>query len=233
MKSFLQQYIAFAKKQDWPVTAQDKNIIKAIFSIHHHFTQHDLAQHQSLKKNNAHDLREMLDRLIQSGMIRFIYAYHGQRTYEHVYGHVHHDHLICLECGRVQEFQNQLIEKQQQSIAAQHHFHLVKHSMNLYGLCHQCQDQYPTDSPPFNQEVIDIGKHEEVPLSLTQEGCEVQVSRLDGGRQQQERLIKMGVRPGAVVKVISNHFEGQMVIRIKGSRLALGHHLTHHIMVKQ
>ena len=55
----------------------------------------------------------------------------------------HHDHLLCVECGKVVEFFNDSIEKQQQAVAKTHGFQLLEHSMVLYGLCQRCKKNAP------------------------------------------------------------------------------------------
>ena len=45
---------------------------------------------------------------------------------------VHHDHMVCLNTGEVIEFQNEEIEKLQRSIAEEHGYELVEHSLVLY-----------------------------------------------------------------------------------------------------
>ena len=47
----------------------------------------------------------------------------------------HHDHLVCLTCGRVEEFIDAEIESRQQRIAAEHGFELQDHALALYGVC--------------------------------------------------------------------------------------------------
>ena len=47
----------------------------------------------------------------------------------------HHDHLVCLTCGRVEEFFDAEIEQRQRSIAAARGFELHDHSLALYGRC--------------------------------------------------------------------------------------------------
>jgi len=47
----------------------------------------------------------------------------------------HHDHLVCLDCGRVEEFYDPEIEKRQQAIAAARGFELQDHSLALYAVC--------------------------------------------------------------------------------------------------
>ncbi|SPA45533.1 ferric iron uptake transcriptional regulator [Cupriavidus taiwanensis] len=47
----------------------------------------------------------------------------------------HHDHLVCLDCGRVEEFFDSEIEQRQQSIARERGFTLQEHALSLYGNC--------------------------------------------------------------------------------------------------
>ncbi|MCB0412586.1 MAG: transcriptional repressor [Bdellovibrionales bacterium] len=51
----------------------------------------------------------------------------------------HHDHLTCLECGLIVEFENQDIEKLQEKVAKQHGFQLSGHVLELYGTCAKCR----------------------------------------------------------------------------------------------
>lgn len=47
----------------------------------------------------------------------------------------HHDHLVCLECGKVIEFEDDLIEQRQKEIAEENGLQLTNHSLYLYGKC--------------------------------------------------------------------------------------------------
>ncbi|PMS23215.1 ferric iron uptake transcriptional regulator [Trinickia dabaoshanensis] len=47
----------------------------------------------------------------------------------------HHDHLVCIDCGRVEEFFDPEIEKRQQQIADERGFKLQEHALALYGVC--------------------------------------------------------------------------------------------------
>lgn len=51
----------------------------------------------------------------------------------------HHDHMVCAECGKIIEFHDDTIEKQQISIAKQNNFEIHDHSLYLYGKCENCQ----------------------------------------------------------------------------------------------
>lgn len=47
----------------------------------------------------------------------------------------HHDHLVCMDCGLVEEFYDAEIERRQQLIAKQRGFELHEHALSLYGTC--------------------------------------------------------------------------------------------------
>jgi Fur family ferric uptake transcriptional regulator len=50
----------------------------------------------------------------------------------------HHDHLVCVKCGRVEEFVDDVIEQRQKAIAEHAHFKMTDHALNIYGICPQC-----------------------------------------------------------------------------------------------
>jgi Fur family transcriptional regulator, ferric uptake regulator len=62
----------------------------------------------------------------------------GKAVYE-LHGGAHHDHLICLGCGRVDEFADDVIERQQRSIAEAKGYSLAQHQLALYGYCEDCR----------------------------------------------------------------------------------------------
>jgi Fur family ferric uptake transcriptional regulator len=47
----------------------------------------------------------------------------------------HHDHMVCVVCGKVEEFIDTTIEKRQREIAKTHGFEMVDHSLIIYGHC--------------------------------------------------------------------------------------------------
>lgn len=61
----------------------------------------------------------------------------GYSVYELNQG-VHHDHLVCVKCGVVEEFIDEIIEKRQQMIAERAGFKMTDHALNIYGLCPAC-----------------------------------------------------------------------------------------------
>ncbi len=51
----------------------------------------------------------------------------------------HHDHLVCVKCGRVDEFIDPIIEKRLNDVVKETGFSITDHSLNVYGICVGCQ----------------------------------------------------------------------------------------------
>jgi Fur family transcriptional regulator, ferric uptake regulator len=56
----------------------------------------------------------------------------------------HHDHLVCIDCGRVEEFYDAEIEKRQNAVAHTRGFELQDHALSLYAVCTKKDCQYKT-----------------------------------------------------------------------------------------
>ncbi len=52
----------------------------------------------------------------------------------------HHDHIVCMKCGRVDEFTDEIVEKRQEAIAKKLGYELTDHSFYLYGICADCKN---------------------------------------------------------------------------------------------
>ena len=63
----------------------------------------------------------------------------GVSRYEVAWANEHHDHLICVECEKIIEFEDDDIEALQREVAAKQGFKLVRHKLELYGVCSDCQ----------------------------------------------------------------------------------------------
>jgi Fur family ferric uptake transcriptional regulator len=83
----------------------------------------------------------VLTQLSEVGLLAATNFETGKTTFELNEGG-HHDHLVCLSCGSVIEFNDEEIENRQELIAKQHGFRLINHSMALYGVCSKpaCND---------------------------------------------------------------------------------------------
>lgn len=76
----------------------------------------------------------VLQQFEQAGLLSRNHFETGKAVYELNEGH-HHDHLVCLNCGKVEEFFDPGIEERQHSIASERGFQLQEHSLALYATC--------------------------------------------------------------------------------------------------
>ncbi|KTD04066.1 ferric uptake regulation protein [Legionella geestiana] len=80
----------------------------------------------------------VLTQFEEAGLVTRHYFEGGHSVYERRLG-PHHDHLVCVECTRVEEFVDAIIEERQQKIAVDAGFRMTNHALTIYGVCPTCQ----------------------------------------------------------------------------------------------
>lgn len=101
-----------------------------------HMTAEDVYR-QTLHENMDVGLAtvyRVLTQFEQAGILSRSHFESGKAVYELNAGE-HHDHLVCLDCGRVEEFCDPDIEQRQQRIAKAKGFELADHALSLYAHC--------------------------------------------------------------------------------------------------
>lgn len=78
--------------------------------------------------------------LSECGICREIKLEDGITRYEPLRGHKHHDHLICVKCGKFVEVMDPEIEKLQEKLAHSKGFVPMRHKLEMYGLCKKCKN---------------------------------------------------------------------------------------------
>jgi Fur family ferric uptake transcriptional regulator len=53
----------------------------------------------------------------------------------------HHDHILCVKCGRVDEFMDETIEQRQKDIAKELGYEMTDHCLYMYGICSKCRSE--------------------------------------------------------------------------------------------
>ncbi|MDB5945461.1 MAG: fur [Ramlibacter sp.] len=76
----------------------------------------------------------VLTQFEQAGILSRSHFESGKAVYEINEG-THHDHLVCLDCGKVEEFYDAEIEKRQHSVAKAKGFDIAEHALSLYAHC--------------------------------------------------------------------------------------------------
>jgi len=80
----------------------------------------------------------VLTQFESAGLVNRHHFEGGQAVFELNEGK-HHDHLVCVKCGKVIEFMDNLIEERQKKIAEENGFKITEHSLILYGHCKSCK----------------------------------------------------------------------------------------------
>lgn len=121
---------------------QRQEILMAFLKIEKHLTADEL--YRLVKKKNPKigfaTIYRTLKLLCESGLCRELKLEDGSVRYEHLYGHDHHDHLICVKCGKFIEVVDSEIEKLQERLAKKECFTLQGHKLLMYGICRECRD---------------------------------------------------------------------------------------------
>ena len=122
-------------------TEQRKEILHIFLNTDKHLTANELYQIVRKKHHKVGyaTIYRTLRLLCECGLCRELKVEDGTARYEHLYGHQHHDHLICTKCGRFVEVVDSEIERLQEKLAKQHGFYPERHRMELYGVCRKCK----------------------------------------------------------------------------------------------
>jgi len=133
----------FLVKTGLKYTSQRKEIVDRVFDIHHHFEIEELIT--VLRNSNIKIARatvySTIKLLMEVDLVKKIRLNNNEVVYEHVFGHEHHDHLICLDCNHVIETHDDEIEMLQDKLCSKHGFQLSSHVHTMYVKCNQLKAQ--------------------------------------------------------------------------------------------
>jgi len=133
----------YLKKCGLKITNQRLLVAEKIFGLKSHFTVDSLAE--SLREHKSEISRATIYRIVslivESGQLIEHNFGHNVRYYEHIPRKEHHDHMVCTDCGRIDEFMDDEIENLQLMIAERLGYELRDHSLNLYGKCKELAEK--------------------------------------------------------------------------------------------
>lgn len=143
-KQLLNDFKELLKKNNPPLkfTIQREIILETLYNSDEHLTPeslHHLIQelHPTLKIGIATVYRTLA--LLEDSNIVTSLSFGAQGKKYELGAKNHHDHLICTECGNITEFVDQQIEDRQHAITDTLGFKMSDHSMQIYGICKNCQ----------------------------------------------------------------------------------------------
>ncbi len=132
----LAAFEAFLRRKRLKMTAQRRTMIRTALRQIGHFTAEDL--HRRLIEADAAVSMATVYRgltLLEEARLLEGHDFDGTRRFERLLERAHHDHMICLDCRRVLEFQDDAIESLQERAAKRYGFDLADHRLVLYVHC--------------------------------------------------------------------------------------------------
>ncbi len=127
-------------KHNLKVTKERSAILRAFLDSERHITAEEL--YRNMREDGSSiglaTIYRTLNLFCESGLAEQRQFGDGQARYELTYNVKHHDHLICEECHRIIEFENQEIEALQEKVAQKNGFKIFSHKLELYGICASC-----------------------------------------------------------------------------------------------
>lgn len=132
----------YLKQKQLKYTPERRTILNEVFNIHNHFEADELFLRLRQKRDHRISratVYRTLPLLEESGLVRKVIFVDKHTHYEHVYGHKHHEHLICLNCGKVIEFYRKSLEDTLEDVARENDFKHIAHKMEITGYCKNCK----------------------------------------------------------------------------------------------
>lgn len=139
--AILEHFQKFLAERKLRMTKERETLVREILRAPRHFEAEQLIRRLrwSRRRVSRATVYRTLSLLEASGILRRS-TFGGDRSYyEAVLNEGHHDHLICLECGRIEEFEEPQIEALQNKVCTDQGFTLLDHVHQMFGLCPTCE----------------------------------------------------------------------------------------------
>lgn len=141
MKSAEDAFREYLKGKGLKFTNERALILREVVSGRGHFDPDGLLirmRGRGLRVSKA-SIYRTLPLLVDSGLITSVEKTGKHAHYERTFGHGHHDHMLCMSCGRVVEFYSKPLEALQERLCRRKGFEGISHSLEIMGYCSECR----------------------------------------------------------------------------------------------
>ncbi|GAB4387846.1 MAG: transcriptional repressor [Thermodesulfovibrionales bacterium] len=140
MKSDKEKFRNFLRDRGLKFTREREAIVDEVLSRKGHFDLEEL--HMSMKKDGSGVSRASIYRtlplLLESGVLEEVERTDKHAHYEHTPPREHHDHMLCVSCGKVIEFYSGALERLQDRLCHERQFDGISHTLEIKGYCRRC-----------------------------------------------------------------------------------------------
>ena len=135
---------AYLSRNQLKQTKQRKIVVSHFLNLDSHVDAEDL--YESVRSEGFNiglaTIYRTLNLLKDAGLVEQRSFADGRAVFEVLKPGNHHDHIVCIDCGRIVEFENEEIEALQKIEASKFGFVLTSHRLELYGRCEPCRKHH-------------------------------------------------------------------------------------------
>lgn len=143
VRPFIRLFGRYLREQGLPVTHQREAVAEVVFATQEHLSVDDLEGRlrERGERIGKATIYRTLDLLVRSRLVEEHDFGEGFKRYEHRLSRQPvHEHLVCLECGKVIEFQSPEIVGVETRVRTEHGFVPARHRLEVFGLCRECHE---------------------------------------------------------------------------------------------
>ncbi len=140
---FVRLFGRYLREQGLPITQQREVVAEVVFSTDEHLSVDEIEEtlRERGERIGKATIYRTLDLLVRSQLVEEHDFGEGFKRYEHrLSPQPVHEHLICVECGGVWEFQSPELQEVEARVGRQYDFQPTRHKLEIYGLCRACQE---------------------------------------------------------------------------------------------
>jgi len=145
----VERFAHYLSKNRLKMTRERRALLERVLSVRGHFDVDELLLRlrRSGHRVSRATLYRNLPRLVDSGLIHKVEMARGQARYELMVGRHHHDHMVCLGCGTILEFESPEVERIQEEVCHRKKFVMTGHTHQIRGYCESCAADGQTRRP--------------------------------------------------------------------------------------
>lgn len=152
----MEVFSGYLKKNGLKMTRQRETIVESFLRTNGHLSTDELYQlvKQKDKSVGFTTVFRTLKALTDCGLARETDLQDGRTRFEHIYNRPHHHHIVCVACNRTIEFLSPELERLQEQIVSKYQFQSVRHQLQIFGVCLDCQNQRPSPQDVFDSDMV-------------------------------------------------------------------------------
>lgn len=137
----VERFVGYLREHNLPVTAQRLAIAEVLLTSERHLSAEEVAQEVSARGRNVGTatVYRTIDTLLETGLLVERDFGEGFRRFEPARDVPNHEHLVCTQCGKVEEFRDERLDRMTTIVAESRGFARQRHRLVIHGICRDCQ----------------------------------------------------------------------------------------------